>query len=180
MTGVGEEAGASRGVDEYDGGIGSKRGVMFSGKACTRGRSSTGRRTDEVGCGADPSETKRRMPRNRLAGPGAGGWGAVDVFGDIARGYAFGRVAASTRRNYEWRLWVNWRLFVRKGCWLQKAMGEMELVAEVAESMGYCCAEKGNKETTIAGKLVVINFYHEQFMGLSLPFGNPLIKSVKQ
>ena len=84
MTGVGEEAGASRGVDEYDGGIGSKRGVMFSGKAGTRGRSSTGRRTDEVGCGADPSETKRRMPRNRLAGPQSRRRGAPGMFGDSA------------------------------------------------------------------------------------------------
>ena len=64
----------------------------------------------------------------------------ADVFGDIARGYAFGRVAASTRRTYEasWRLWVNWRSSVGKGCWLQKVMGEMELVAELAEFMGYC------------------------------------------
>ena len=36
--------------------------------------------------------------------------------------------------------------------------GEMELVAELAEFMGYCCAEKGNKEATIAGKLVAIKF----------------------
>ena len=57
-------------------------------------------------------------------------------------------------------------------------MGGMKLVAELAEFMGYCCAEKGNK-MTIAGKLVAIIFYHEQFVGLSLPLGNPLIKSVK-
>ena len=57
-------------------------------------------------------------------------------------------------------------------------MGEMGLVAELAEFMGYCCAEKGNK-MTIAGKLVAIISYHEQFVGLSLPLGNPLIKSVK-
>ena len=36
--------------------------------------------------------------------------------------------------------------------------GGVELVAELAEFMGYCCAEKRNKETTIAGKLVAINF----------------------
>lgn len=130
----------------------------------------------------DPRETNRRMPRNRLAGAGTGGRGAADVFGDIARGYAFGKVAASTRKTYEanWKLWVSWRSFVGKGSWLQKELGEMELVAELTEFMGYCCAEKGNKETTIAGKLVAINFYHEQFVGLSLPLGNPLIRSVKQ
>ena len=53
---------------------------------------------------------------------------------------------------------MNWRSFVAKACWLQKGMGEMERVAELVEFMGYCCAEKGNKETTIAGKLVVVNF----------------------
>ena len=113
-----------------------------------------------MGCGEDSSESKCRMPRNRLADSEAGGRGVADVFGDIARGYAFGRVAAPTRRTYEvsWRLWVNRRSFVGKGCWLHKGMGEMELVAELAVFMGYCCAEKGNKETTIAGKLVVVNF----------------------
>ena len=122
------------------------------------------------------------MPRNRLAGPGAGGREAADVFGGIARGYAFERVAASTIRTYHasWRLSVSWRSFVGKGCWLQKGMGGIELVAELAEFMGCCGAEKGNKETTIAGKLVAIIFYHEQFVGLSLPLGNQLIKSVKQ
>ena len=59
-------------------------------------------------------------------------------------------------------------------------MGEMELAAELAEFMGYFCAGKGNKDTTIAGKLVAISFYHEQFVGLSMPLGNPLIISVKQ
>ena len=77
-------------------------------------------------------------------------------------------------------MWVNRRSFVGKGCWLHKGMGEMELVAELAVFMGYCCAEKGNKETTIAGKFVAIIFHNEQFVGLSLPLGNPLIKSVKQ
>ena len=56
----------------------------------------------------------------------------------------------------------------------------MEFVVELAEFMGYCCTEKVNKETTIAGKLVAINFYLDLFVGLSLPLGNPLSKSVKQ
>ena len=67
-----------------------------------------------------------------------------------------------------------------KACWLQKEMGEMELVGELVEFMGYCCAGKGNKESTIVGKLVAINFYHEQFVGMSVPMGNPLIRSVRQ
>ena len=45
---------------------------------------------------------------------------------------------------------------------------------------GEWCAEKGNTETTIAGKLVATNIYHEQFVGLSMPLGNLLIRSVRQ
>ena len=63
---------------------------------------------------------------------------------------------------------------------MQNVMGKTKLVAGLVEFMGFCCSEKGNKETTIAGKLVAINFYHEQFVGLSMLLGNPLIKSVKQ
>ena len=55
----------------------------------------------------------------------------------------------------------------------------MELVRELVEFMGYCCTGKENKESTIVGKLVAINFYHEQFLGLSVPMSNPLIKSVR-
>ena len=53
---------------------------------------------------------------------------------DIAGGYAFGRVEASTRMNSEasWGMLVCWRSFVGKGCWLHRGMGEREL----AEFMG--------------------------------------------
>ena len=104
------------------------------------------------------------------------------MYGDIAREYAFERVAASTRGTYEanWEMWVSWRYFVGKGCGLQKGVGEAELAAEIKEFMGYCCAGHGYKESTIAGKLVAVQFHHEQFVGLSLPLGNPLIRSVNQ
>ena len=49
-------------------------------------------------------------------------------------------------------------------------MGEMELVEELVEFMGYCCGGKWNQE------LITIKFYHEQFLGLSLPMNNPLIR----
>ena len=45
--------------------------------------------------------------------------------------------------------------------------------------MGYCCAGKGKKESTIVGKLVAINLYHEQFWRVSVPMSNPLIRSVR-
>ena len=82
------------------------------------------------------------MSRTRLVGAATEGGGAAHVFGDIARGYAFGKVAASTRKSYEakWGMWVGWRSWVGKECWLQNDMGEMEPVEELAEFMGYCCA----------------------------------------
>ena len=104
------------------------------------------------------------------------------MFGGVARTYAFGRVAASTRRTYEEnrRMWVSWRSFAGNGCRLWKDMGDMELVRELVEIARYCCAGKGIKESTIVSKLVVINFYHGQFLGLSVPLNNPLIRSVRQ
>ena len=67
-----------------------------------------------------------------------------------------------------------------KGCWLQKGMGEAELAAELTEFMAYFCARKGNKESTIAGKLVAVQFYHEQVVGLSLSLGNQIGKTMNQ
>ena len=69
---------------------------------------------------------------------------------------------------------------VGNGCWLQKRMGKEELAAELTEYIGYCCARKGSKESIIAGKLVAVQLYHEQFVGLSSPLSNPLISSGKQ
>lgn len=46
--------------------------------------------------------------------------------------------------------------------------------------MGYCCAGKYNKKSTIVGKSVAINCYHQQFLGLPVPLGNPLIRSARQ
>ena len=85
-------------------------------------------------------------------------------------------------RTYEanWKVWVSWRSFIGKECWLRKDMRAMELVKELVEFMAYCCAGKGSKESTTVGKLVAINFYHEQFLGLSVPMSNPLIRSVRQ
>ena len=54
--------------------------------------------------GPDSRNSECRMSWNRLAGEGVGSEGAAHAFGDMARGYAFGRVAASTRRTHE----ANW------------------------------------------------------------------------
>ena len=55
----------------------------------------------------------------------------------------------------------------------------MELAKECAEFIGYRCADKKNKKTTMAGKLMATNFYHEQLVRLSTPLGSPLVASVK-
>lgn len=56
----------------------------------------------------------------------------------------------------------------------------MELAKECAEFIGYRCADKKNKKTTMAGKLMATNFYHEQLVRLSTPLGSPLVASVKR
>ena len=64
-------------------------------------------------------------------------------------------------------------VFYREGvCWRRKDIGEMELVGKSVDFMGYCCVGKGNEVSTIGGKLVAVNFYHEQFLGLSVPMKN--------
>ena len=47
------------------------------------------------------------------------------------------------------------------GIWLGEEMNEWELVEELTEFMAYCCAERKNKEATVAGKLDSLNYYHE-------------------
>ena len=59
-------------------------------------------------------------------------------------------------------------------------MSEGELVEKLAEFMAYCCAERKNKEATVAGKLVAANFYHEQWVGSSLLLQHFRIKAVRK
>lgn len=50
---------------------------------------------------------------------------------------------------------------MRKGCWLQKYLGEIKLVEELVDFLRGCCGGKRNKDSTIVGELVAIKFYHE-------------------
>ena len=59
-----------------------------------------------------------------------------------------------------WRMWVSWRVRRGKENWLGGEMNEWEMVAERTEFMAYHCAERKNKGTTVAGKLVAANVYH--------------------
>ena len=56
----------------------------------------------------------------------------------------------------------------------------MSSMDEPAEHMAYCCAARGNRESTVAGKLVAVNFFHEQWMGKSLPLNHFRIKAVRK
>ena len=176
MSRGGEEAGASRGVDENDGGIGSKRGVVFSGEACTRGRQSADRWTDEVECGEDSSETKPEIAWQTQEHAE----GDRQMCSEVLRGGTpleelQLRLERLTRRVGGW---VKWRSFVGKGCWLQKGMGEMELgVGRVHEELLSGGRKQGDDNS---GQASGDYFFHGQFEGLSSPLCNPLIKSMKQ
>ena len=57
---------------------------------------------------------------------------------------------------------VKWRDLIGRSCWLEATASELVVVDEPAEYMAYCCAVRGNRESTVAGKLVAVNFSHEQ------------------
>ena len=57
---------------------------------------------------------------------------------------------------------------------------DLEVVDELAEYVAYCCAVRGNRESTVAGKLVAVKFFHEQWMGKMLPLNDFRIKAVKK
>ena len=59
-------------------------------------------------------------------------------------------------------------------------MNEWELVEELTEFMAYCCAERKNKETTVAEKLIAVNVSHEKWVGLFLPLQHFRIKAVRK
>ena len=63
------------------------------------------------------------------------------MFRDLAKGYAFGRVATSTRGAHQgaWRQWVKCREWRERSCWLEATASELEVVNELAEYMAYCC-----------------------------------------
>ena len=75
---------------------------------------------------------------------------------------------------------MKWREWRGRSCWLEATASELEVVDELVEHMAYCCAVRGNQEPTVAGKLVAVNFFHEQGMGKSLPLNHSRIKAVKE
>ena len=75
---------------------------------------------------------------------------------------------------------MKWREWRGKPCWLEATSYGLEVVDELAEYMAYCYTARGNRETTIEDKLVAVNFFHEYWMGRSLPLDHFRIKVVKE
>lgn len=105
-----------------------------------------------------------------MAGANTASGREADVFGDFARGSAFGRVAASTRMTYEaiWKMWLSWRTCAEMEIWLDAEMGDARMIEELAQYVAFSCAMKRIDERTVARKLVAVNLYLEQWVGLSL------------
>ena len=75
---------------------------------------------------------------------------------------------------------MSWRTYAEKGVWLDPETVEAEMVEELVQYMAFCFAVKRNKEATVAGKLVEVKFYREQWGGLSLPINHVRVRAVRQ
>ena len=67
---------------------------------------------------------------------------------------------------------MKWREWRGRSCWLEAMASELD--------MAYCYAEWGNRESTVAGKLVAFDFVHEQWIRKSLPRNHFRIKAVRE
>ena len=54
---------------------------------------------------------------------------------------------------------------VEKEYWLEVTPPELEVVGKLAEYMVYYCTARMNRETTIEGKMIAVNFLHKQLVG---------------
>ncbi|CAB1109183.1 unnamed protein product [Ectocarpus sp. CCAP 1310/34] len=103
------------------------------------------------------------------------------MFGDLAVLLSTVGVAPSTHATYAaaWKLWVEWRtVAVRKSVYLDEARGEEVLASELAKYMAYLFFCRGNKMSTIAGKLVAVKYYHKR-IGVDLPMKHHFFRAVK-
>lgn len=75
-------------------------------------------------------------------------------------------------------MWVSWIIITGKGSRLGIDMNEWVLADELTEVVTYCCVDRNNKEATVAGKLMLVKFYHERWGGLELPWKHFRINQV--
>ena len=62
---------------------------------------------------------------------------------------------------------------------LEVTAPELEFVGKLVEYMVYCCAARMNRETTMEGKMIAVNFLHEQWVGRWRPLPHFRIKVVE-
>ena len=74
---------------------------------------------------------------------------------------------------------IRWK-YAGKGIWVEEVTGKARMGEELVQYMAFCCAVKTNIKTTVAGELEAVNFYHEQWVGLSLPISHVRVKAVRR
>ena len=57
---------------------------------------------------------------------------------------------------------------------------ELEIMEYIAAFITHYCAVRGNKEGTIIRKLQAVNFYHESWLGMTLPLDPFKVKTVRK
>lgn len=165
----GEEAGGGRGPDENDGSTGGGREILSSSEAhCGKGEQASGRNNSMARTG-NVRKFHARIARYPLAGARHRERGPEGIYGDIARGYSFGRLAAWTSQSYSrnWSMSGALREMIGKRMCVDTSLGEEAVQEKLAAFMAYCAHELKNKETRVAGKLVAMSFFHQQYRGLS-------------
>ena len=97
------------------------------------------------------------------------------MFGDLAAILSSVGIAPSTYATYaaDWKMWVEWRqTVVRKGAYADMSQGEETVAVEIAKFMAYLFFARKNQMSTVAGKLVAVQYFHRR-AGIELPMRNP-------
>ena len=103
------------------------------------------------------------------------------MFGDLAAILSSVGIAPSTYATYaaDWKMWVEWRqTVVRKGAYVDMSQGAEAVAVEIAKFMAYLFFARKNKMSTVAGKLVAVQYFHRR-AGIELPMKNPYLLQVK-
>ncbi|CAM9689179.1 unnamed protein product [Laminaria digitata] len=78
-----------------------------------------------------------------------------------------------------WKMWVKWRQdVVKRSAYLDVELGEELVAEEISKYLAYMYFSRGNKISTVDGKLTAIQYFHRR-VGIDLPMKNHFIKSVK-
>ena len=84
------------------------------------------------------------------------------MFGDFAAILSSVGIAPSTYATYaaDWKMWVEWRqTVVRKGAYVDMSQGPEAVAVEIAKFRAYLFFARKNKMSTVAGKLVAVQYF---------------------